>query len=106
MTEEYWANSQFSIARYYGGIDVDGHHYTILDKRGRDIFECSAEAKKLGREMAIMPGEPADLVRSDFQPLYKKLGREEFLRTVRDHPEIESPKHMRAILKQFNATQK
>ena len=100
MTEEYWANSQFSIARYYpAGINIDGHVYIIVDKKGRDLYESSASAQREGREHAIPPGEPADLIRSDFQSLYKKLGRETFLRTVRDHPEIENPKQMREILK-------
>lgn len=99
MTEEYWANSQFSIARYYGSINVDGHRYIIVDKKGRDVYEASAAAKREGRDKAIPPGDPADLIRSDFQSLYKKLGRETFLRTVRDHPEIENPKQMREILK-------
>lgn len=100
MTEEYWANSQFSIARYYpAGINIDGHVYIIVDKKGRDLYEASATADKEGRDKAIPPGEPADLIRSDFQSLYKKLGRETFLRTVRDHPEIETPKQMKALLK-------
>jgi len=100
MTEEYWANSQFSIARYYPtGINIDGHLYIIVDKKGRDIYEASAAAEKEGREKAIMPGEPADLIRSDFQQLYRELGREAFLRTIRDHPEIENPKQMREVLR-------
>ena len=79
MTEEYWANSHFSVARYYGRIRVNGHEYIILNKEGKDIFECSYEAEKAGRAKAIEPGEPADLVRSDFRMLYRKLGRDKFL---------------------------
>ena len=32
MTEEYWANSQLSIARYYGHIRFMGHEYVIVNK--------------------------------------------------------------------------
>lgn len=102
MTEEFWANSQLSIARYYGRIKVDGHEYVIVDKRGWDIFACSMEAEKLGREKAIEPGEPADLCRADFVPLYKKLGRDAFLKFIKDHPEIDSVKKAKEILKAEN----
>lgn len=30
MTEEFWANSQFSIARCYGQIKVGNHTYVIV----------------------------------------------------------------------------
>ena len=53
MTDEFWANSQLSIARYYGEIILDGRKYIIVDKLGRDLFECSAIADKEGREKAI-----------------------------------------------------
>ena len=99
MTEEFWANSQFSIARYCGRIIVDGHVYIIVDKRGRSIFACSMEAERLGRKQAIEPGEPADLCRTDFVPLYKKLGRDAFLKFIKDHPEIDSVKKAKEILK-------
>lgn len=97
MTEEFWANSQFSVARYYGSINVDGHRYVIVDKTGRDIFELSAAAEKEGREQAIAPGEPCDLIREDFIPLYKKHGREKFIEVLKAHPELESPKQMKTL---------
>lgn len=34
MPEEYWINTQFSIARYYGEILVNGKHYVIVNKHG------------------------------------------------------------------------
>ena len=49
MTEEYWANSQLSIARYYGGITFMGHRYLIVNKDGKDLFELSIEADRAGR---------------------------------------------------------
>lgn len=99
MTEEYWANSQFSIARYTGAIILDGHRFVIVDKTGRDIFELSALAEKEGREKAIEPGEPCDLIREDFISLYKKHGRDKFIDVLMAHPELETPKQMRQLFK-------
>lgn len=99
MTESYWANTQFSIARYSGRIAVDGFEYVIVDKRGHDIFECSIEAEKAGREKAIEPGEPADLCRVEFVPIYRKLGREQFLRFLEENPDINTAKAARERLK-------
>ncbi len=97
MTEEYWANSQFSVARYTGAIKMDGVRYVIVDKTGRDIFELSALAEKEGREKAIEPGEPCDLIREDFIPLYKKHGRDKFIEVLKAHPELETPKQMKPL---------
>ena len=84
MTEEFWANSQLSIARYCGEIICNGRKYIIVDKHGRDLFECSAIADKEGREKAIEPGEPADLVISTLQMAYRKLGRERIIALIKD----------------------
>ena len=84
MTEEFWANSQLSIARYYGEIILDGRKYIIVDKLGRDIFECSAIADKEGREKAIEPGEPADLILSTLRFAYRKLGRDRIISLIKD----------------------
>ena len=84
MTEEYWVNTYFSIARYCGRIKVNGVEYVICDKQGRDIFECSIIAEREGRDKAIEPGEPADLVDSRFLPVYRALGRERFIAWLDD----------------------
>ena len=84
MTEEFWANSQLSVARYFGGITFKGRKYIIVDKLGRDLFECSAIADKEGREKAIEPGEPADLVLSTLQMAYRKLGRERIIALIKE----------------------
>jgi len=99
MTESYWANTQFSVARYSGRIAVDGHEYVIVDKRGHDIFECSMEAEKAGRKKAIEPGEPADLCRVDFVPIYRQLGREKFLEFLSSNPDVYSVQQARKRLK-------
>ena len=84
MTEEFWENSQLSIARYYGEIILDGRKYIIVDKLGRDLFECSAIADKEGREKAIEPGEPADLILSTLRFAYRKLGRDRIISLIKD----------------------
>ena len=84
MTEEFWANSQLSVARYFGGITFEGRKYIIVDKLGRDLFECSDIADKEGREKAIEPGEPADLVLSTLQMAYRKLGRERIIALIKE----------------------
>ena len=84
MTEEFWANSQLSIARYYGEITFNGRKYIIVDKHGRDIYECSAIADKEGREQAIEPGEPADLILSTLRFAYRKLGRDRIIELIKD----------------------
>ena len=94
MTEEFWANSQLSIARYYGEIVFDGRKYIIVDKLGRDIFECSAIADKEGREKAIEPGEPADLVLSTLRFAYRKLGRERIIELIKEGKTEEEIKAM------------
>lgn len=59
MTEDIWTNTYLSIARHCGGIMLDNREYIIVDKRGRDLFECSIIAEREGRQKAIEPGEPA-----------------------------------------------
>lgn len=84
MTEEYWANSQFSIARYYGCMKLDGRKYIIVDKLGRDLWECSVIAEREGRDKAIEAGEPADLILATLQKAYRKLGRERIIELIKE----------------------
>lgn len=67
MTEEFWMNSMFSIARFSGGINVNGKLY-ILDYSTND------------------------LIRSDFVKTYQKVGRDkaiEMLKEGKSKEEIE-----------------
>ena len=84
MTEEFWANSQLSIAKYYGEIIFGGRKYIIVDKYGRDIYELSAIAEREGRDKAIEPGEHADLILSTLRFAYRKLGRERIIELIKD----------------------
>ena len=92
MEEEYWRSSQFSIARFYGRINVkiggETINYVIVNKEGKDIFECSLEAQKAGRDKAIEPGEPADLVDKRYVPAYRKMGREAFIKMLEEQEEL------------------
>ena len=92
MEEGYWRNSQFSIAKYYGEIDVtiggEKIRYVIVNKEGKDTFECSLEAEKAGRDKAIEPGEPADLVDKRYVPAYRKMGREAFIKMLEEQEEL------------------
>lgn len=84
MTEEYWANCHLSIARYYGKIKFNGKEYWIVNKDGIDIFALSIKAEKEGRDKAIEPGEPCDLVLRDLIPSYHKLGRDRIIELVKE----------------------
>ena len=92
MEEEFWRNSQFSIAKCYGGINVkiggETIEYVIVNKEGKDIFECSAEAEKAGRDKAIEPGEPADLVDKRYVPVYRKMGRKAFIEMIEEFNDL------------------
>jgi hypothetical protein len=88
MTEEYWANSQFSVVRYTGSMKWNGVVYVICNKEGKDIFQCSLEAEKEGREKAIEPGEPCDLIDERYLPVYRKLGREKFIELIKEHQDL------------------
>lgn len=99
ITENVWANSQLSIARHYGRISCYNGTYIIVNKDGKDIFECSHEARIAGRTKAIEPGEPADLCRAEFIPIYRKLKRERFFQFLKDNPGIQSIKEAKELLK-------
>lgn len=92
MVEGYWRNSQFSIAKYYGAINVkignENIEYVIVNKEGKDIYECSIEAEKAGREKAIEPGEPADLVDKRYIPAYRLMGRKAFIEMIEEQEEL------------------
>lgn len=90
MAEEYWANSMLSIARHYGGVKFRGADYIIVDKLGRDVWECSAIANREGRSKAIDPGEPADLIWRNLQPHYRTLGRDRILALLKDGADFDT----------------
>lgn len=84
MTEEYWMNSQFSVARFYGGIVFRKKQYYIVNKDGITLHELSDPTSPhyVQEGKAIPPGEPADLVQTDWIPVYKALGRKKTFEIV------------------------
>lgn len=98
MTEEYWANSHFSVARYYGGIQIGDKSYKIVNKQGATIFELSDPDSPYyvgdGVKKAIEPGEPADLVLEEWIPYYKKLGRDKIIECVKKNMTLKEVKEL------------
>lgn len=88
MAEEYWANSFFSVVRYTGRMSFNKKEYIIVNKFGVTIAELSnpeSEHYVGDGNMAIPPGEPCDLVMVDWVPIYKALGRDEFIELIRQN---------------------
>ena len=80
LTKESWMNSQLSVAKYSGGVQVVGEGgkkrtFFVVNKEGKDLTQAD-----------ISEGEPADLVDKEFIPLYKKLGRTLFIGIVQANP--------------------
>lgn len=94
ITQEHWANSQLSIAKHYGGIKVNDHEYILVNKQGISLSELSNPRSKhyVSEGKAIPPGEPADLVRKDWLPIYKALGREETIELVKQGKSLKEAK--------------
>lgn len=46
MTEEYWANSQLSVARYYGHVRFMGHELT--KEEIAELANCNGQAVEIG----------------------------------------------------------
>ena len=111
ITEEFWANSQLSIARYYGQIKMNDKEYVIVNKEGKDVFELSVIAEKEGKERAIEPGEPCDLCLRSLVPSYRKLGRDRIMELIREYKtedeikDIAFPKKTRKKKKQDDNTE-
>lgn len=87
IEEGYWANSQLSVARYFGGLQFNGKEYKIVNNDGITVEELSNPQSKnyVGNgKYAIPPGEPADLVMDEWIPVYRKLGRDKFVKLLKD----------------------
>lgn len=80
FAKEFWLESQLSVAKYSGGIDIsepgDGtRHFLVVNAKGQPFY---------GNLM--QKNVPADLVDKDFIPLYRKLGRERFISLITENP--------------------
>ena len=83
--------SCFSVAKYAGGI-------TVTDEKGkqRTLLVVNKTGKDLTK-VGIPAGEPADLVDKEFIPLYVKLGRDNFIKIVKENPLL-SRKDLKKVL--------
>lgn len=73
--------------------------YIIVNKDGLDIFTLSTIAERKGKEKAIEPGEPCDLVRVDFIKYYRELKRDRFIAILKEHPHA-SAEELKTIMKE------
>lgn len=91
MTEEYWRNSQFSVARFYGGMNLNGSRFSIVNKEGITVLELSdpSSPHHVKGDKVIPPGEPCDLVREDWIPVYKALGRDRTIELVKSNTSLD-----------------
>jgi hypothetical protein len=87
MTEEYWSMTHLSVARHTGRVRVNGEEYYVVDKCGRTLFETSIPA-----------GAPADLINAKFIKLYKRFGRDLFIKALEKNPKIDCVCDMREAL--------
>lgn len=102
MTEEYWMNSPYSLARIYGGMTLNGQPYLIVNKDGATLAELSNPHSKYyvgdDTEHAIPPGEPADMVMKEWVPIYKALGRDRILEMAeKNTPLVEALKMVKEL---------
>lgn len=104
FTEDCWANSMLSI-----------EHDTTAQSTTADIGTLSLTSlaatcgnarqslrRKEGRDKAIEPGEPADLIREDFKRVYRKYGRDRFIEALKNNPDVWTPKELEKKLKNDN----
>ena len=78
MTKEFWLNSQFSIARFYGGISINGTRYIIM-------------------------GSEQDLVDDKFAKYYHKLGRDRFIHVLEQNRHADKGFVMQVMKDALNA---
>ena len=67
MSAEFWMNSQLSVAKYSGGIKIDGVQYVVVG---------------------------TDLLRKDWIPVYTKLGRERTIGLIKNGTSLKVAKEM------------
>ena len=78
MTKEFWSNSQFSIARFFGGVRINGTRYIIM-------------------------GNEQDLVDDKFAKYYHKLGRDRFIQVLEQNRHADKGFVMQVMKDALNA---
>lgn len=80
MAYDYWINSQFSVAKYTGGVRINGDNYILA-------FSPTSKQKP-------------DLLRETWLPIYKKLGREKTIKLIQNGTTLKVAKEMTRIKKE------
>ena len=75
MAQEYWMNSQFSIAKHTGALKINGHLYVVYG---------------------------TDLIREDWLPVLKKLGRVRTIGLIKNGTSLEVAKAMIKVITEDN----
>ena len=76
MTQDYWMNSQFSIAKHTGALNINGRLYVVYG---------------------------TDLILEDWLPVLKKLGRERTIGLIKNGTSLEVAKAMIKVMKEDKA---
>lgn len=88
MTQEFWMDTHFSIAKQTGGVKINGKDYIVVDKFGRSLYETSIPA-----------GETADLIYVGLHKTYKRLGREAIISALNKGKTLTEIKAMKKPVK-------
>lgn len=97
ITEEVWRNSHLSIVGRCGQVTFNNRLYKVCNKEGITVFELSDPRSRhyVGEgEMAIQPGQPCDLVRADWIPVYRALGRDKTIELVKAGTDIKEARRI------------
>ena len=93
MTQEFWMNTHFSIAKQTGGVKINGKDYIVVDKYGRTLYEAPIPA-----------GATADLIYVGLQKSYKELGRETIIAALNKGKTLSEIKAMKKPVKESKPT--
>lgn len=85
ITYEAWANSQLSIARHIGGCRINGKDYSLVFEQGNRYTP--------------------DLLRYNWIPVYRKLGRERTIGLIKNGTSLKVAKEMIKAMKQIEDSQ-
>ena len=80
ITYESWANSQLSIAHHTGGMIINGKDYIIICENGNRYTP--------------------DLLRFDWEPVYRRLGREKTIGLIKNGTSLKVAKEMMKVNKE------
>ena len=80
ITYERWANSQLSIARHSGGMNINGKEYLLISEHSNRYTP--------------------DLLRFDWVPVYTKLGREKTIGLINNGTSLSVAKQMIKVKKE------